>query len=73
MNELLPCPFCDGEPLIDSTVREGYERRRDDPDANAWFVRCRSCAAQGGWAKTESGARRWWNMRPRNAERDHAR
>jgi chromosome segregation ATPase len=28
-----------------------------------YFIRCKSCAAEGGWAKIEGNAVRLWNMR----------
>lgn len=63
-SDLLPCPFCKGEPIPDKTLRGvGYVGQEDDPDAWAYTVRCRSCAAEGGWAKTASGGERNWNMR----------
>jgi hypothetical protein len=62
--ELGPCPFCGGEPIPGNVLRDGYWIYRNDPDAFAYFIRCRSCAAQGGWSKSgEAGARRLWNMR----------
>jgi hypothetical protein len=57
------CPFCGGNFVLDKTLREGYENMKGDPEAYAHFLRCVSCAATGGWAKTASGAIRWWNMR----------
>ena len=56
-----PCPFCGGDPMPDRELRRGHDRT--DRDAWAYFLRCVSCAAQGGWAKSESGAIRLWNMR----------
>lgn len=61
--KLLPCPFCRGEGTMDLMLRNGYEQYQDDPDAWAHFVRCLSCAATGGWAKSVSGGIRNWNMR----------
>lgn len=60
-SELLPCPFCQGQPRRDRTLRDGCED--GEPDAWAYFVRCISCAAQGGWAKTPGNADRHWNLR----------
>jgi Lar family restriction alleviation protein len=60
---LLSCPFCGGSPINDKTLRDGYESGSDDLDAYAYFIRCNSCAAHGGWAKTSAGAKRCWNMR----------
>lgn len=60
---LLPCPFCGGEGIPRKGLRDGYDNYQDDPDAWAHYIICRSCAGQGGWAKSASGARRWWNMR----------
>ena len=56
-----PCPFCGGEPLIESLLRNGC--RHGEPDARAYFLRCRSCAAEGPWTKNRNGAFRMWNMR----------
>ena len=61
--DLLPCPFCGGDPIRHRDLRDGYENFKDDPDAWAHYVVCRSCASQGGWAKSVTGAARWWNMR----------
>ncbi len=61
--KLQPCPFCSGEGVPDKTLRDGYQNCQDDPAAYAHFIICRSCAAQGGWAKNPAGAIRWWNMR----------
>jgi hypothetical protein len=60
---LLLCPFCGGAPIEDRALRDGYANYPSDPDAYAYFIICRSCAAQGGWAKSASGGRRRWNMR----------
>ncbi len=53
---LYPCPFCGGEGMRDITPWDGKTDQQ-------YFVRCRSCAATGGWAKNPQGAVRWWNMR----------
>lgn len=60
---MLLCPFCGGEPTLDKHLLNGYSSSAVDPDAFAYFVVCRSCAAKGGWAKTAAGANRLWNMR----------
>lgn len=57
------CPFCDGDWILEKHLRDGYGENADDPDAFAYFVRCISCAAQGGWAKSENGAFHLWNLR----------
>ena len=56
------CPFCDGDPI----------EEKDDtyPDRITYWVRCRSCAAQGGWSKNPVGARRHWNMRMGAGKKD---
>ena len=61
--QLKPCPFCGGAAYRERVVRKGYENDLNDADAWAFFIARISCAAQGGWAKSESGAVRWWNMR----------
>ncbi len=58
---LKPCPFCGGGPIHEKSLRDGC--REDEPDAWAWYVRCRSCAAQGPWFKTPGNAVRFWNQR----------
>jgi Lar family restriction alleviation protein len=60
----LPCPFC-GETKIHlgSVLRDGYATFQDDPDARAYYYICNSCACQGGWAKSATGALKHWNMR----------
>lgn len=62
---LRSCPFCgcSDHLRIDRTLRDGYTMQTEDPDAFAFNIHCPSCGATGGWAKSESGARRWWNMR----------
>jgi len=49
------CPFCGGEPI----KNEG----KADNGAERYWISCRSCAAHGGWGKTETLAIGWWNMR----------
>lgn len=62
--ELEPCPFCGGTyATVRKLLRDGYADFKDDPDAYAYTIGCHACAAEGGWAKSESGARRWWNTR----------
>lgn len=63
-NELLRCPFCDGEGLPRKALRDGYAGDwENDPDAYAYFIICRACACQGGWAKSEGSAIKLWNLR----------
>jgi Lar family restriction alleviation protein len=60
----LPCPFCGGTTgEVVNELRPGYEKYTDDPDARAYWYRCHSCGCHGGWAKSASGALRYWNMR----------
>lgn len=61
MADLLKCPFCGGEALKDNSLRDGCND--GEPDARAYWITCRFCAATGGWAKSEGGAARCWNMR----------
>jgi hypothetical protein len=58
----LPCPFCGGfQTTVEATLRDGC--KPGDFEAYAYSVRCLSCAATGGWAKSEAGALRCWTMR----------
>lgn len=60
----LPCPFCGHTASsIRKLLRDGYDQHLSDPDAYAYTIWCHGCAAEGGWAKSESGARRCWAMR----------
>jgi Lar family restriction alleviation protein len=52
---LLRCPFCGGDGLPDSVIADNGEAR--------YFIRCRSCACEGPWARSATGAIHWWNMR----------
>lgn len=54
---LKPCPFC-GE------TRVGVVVRRQDYGEAQYTIVCWSCAAEGGWSRSESGARRFWELRP---------
>lgn len=49
------CPFCGGEGIPE-------QLKADNGDIQ-YFIRCRSCACESGWAKNPLGAMRWWNMR----------
>lgn len=56
------CPFCGGVAVRDNPLlRQGCEPT--EPDAYAYWIRCTSCAACGGWAKSWDGAERLWEMR----------
>lgn len=59
----LPCPFCGGRAQLGSEQRDGYAQWPHDPDARAYYYVCDSCAAVGGWGKSETSALRMWNMR----------
>lgn len=60
----LPCPFCGGTPLAERELRFGPDSDPEGPDAWAYIVRCRSCAGQGPWAKSNLwGAVSKWNWR----------
>ncbi len=59
----LSCPFCAGQPRVTSVLRDGYAKHQDDPAARAYFYTCKSCAASGGWGKSEGTALTYWNMR----------
>ena len=58
----LKCPFCGGGPIAESRLVEG--RTEGELDAFQYWIRCRSCAGQGGWSKSPSGALANWRMRP---------
>ena len=59
---LLPaCPFCGGKGSLDAEPRAGVPI--EDEEHLAYFVRCLSCAGQGGWAKTPGNAVRRWVQR----------
>lgn len=68
--ELKLCPFCGGTATMESGPRFEHDPECEGPDSKWYAVKCRSCAAQGPWAKSESGATRWWNMRVGEGEDD---
>jgi Lar family restriction alleviation protein len=57
--EARACPHCGGEGLLDQEVIHP----EDKEEGTQYWIRCRSCAATGGWSKTKAGAFRQWNMR----------
>lgn len=74
--ELLPCPFCGGQPRETREPRFGLDTKPNEPEGWAFSVTCRSCAAVGPWSKGPGfpeddpdqkmgpdGARRLWNHR----------
>jgi len=54
--ELNPCPFCGGEAEVDHVNVNGNGEKK-------YYVCCKNCAAEAGWAKTKIGATRYWNLR----------
>jgi Lar family restriction alleviation protein len=54
MEDLKLCPFCGGSAYLETDIRA---------QRPVSFVVCRSCACEGPWHKTESGAVHAWNMR----------
>jgi len=57
----LPCPFCGGRAELHKQLRDGHAP--EAVDAFAYFYVCNSCAAVGGWGKSETLALRMWSMR----------
>ena len=62
VTDVKPCPFC-GEERVN--IKTSTYPNRD----NEYTIVCWSCAAEGGWAKTTTGARRNWNMRTEKKRR----
>lgn len=60
----LPCPFCGGKAYLDLCPRH-----ESGPDATAYYYRCLSCAATGGWGKCPGTAMHRWNMREEGIDR----
>jgi Lar family restriction alleviation protein len=57
---LKPCPFCgDAVVWLAKAQRDSYFA----PDAYSYYGRCRSCACQGPWHKSDTAAARAWNQR----------
>ena len=52
--DLTQCPFCGGSPIMDSCI-DAYNEQ--------YFVRCRSCAAEGPWGRHPVTAAHSWNKR----------
>jgi hypothetical protein len=77
---LPPCPFCgDTVQILTSMPRfPGCDPTWDG--GMAYAIRCRSCASEGGWAKSISGAVDKWSRRDKwsllvdiERDRDHLR
>ena len=60
---LLPCPFCGCSRLYVTSIPRFPGLPREWPGGMAYTITCASCAAEGGWEKSSSSARRTWNMR----------
>ena len=51
--ELLPCPFCGGEPMVEYDTMEPFE----------WAVFCGDCGVMPATSEDEKVARLAWNTR----------
>ena len=60
MSELKACPFCDGK----GERLEICGVEKAETDESQLYIRCKSCACEGGWAKSKAGAIFNWNLRP---------
>lgn len=54
------CPFCKG---IGRMISVPHNPNCADEVERDYHVICNSCACEGPWAKSETGAIRLWNMR----------
>lgn len=61
---LKPCPFDGGKRLVIVKTERFPDPEPDEPDAYAYNVHCTSCAADGPWQKSQSGAELFWNGIP---------
>lgn len=67
VGQLRPCPFDAGKRFrVTRTARFDGEYVSEDetPDFYAYNVRCLTCAAEGPWKKSQSGAEQMWNGIP---------
>ena len=53
--DLLPCPFCGGDQMIEVPVLNTQGNRR--------YISCRICSAQGPWSYKPLTATNQWNRR----------
>jgi hypothetical protein len=58
--EISTCPFCKGIGYMNSVP---HNANCADEVERDYYVRCNSCGCEGPWAKSETGAKRLWNMR----------
>ena len=58
---LKKCPFCGGSPVVE-TRSDGFDHF-PEIERFIYFYACGCCAAQAGWGKSESSARKRWNGR----------
>jgi hypothetical protein len=63
---LLPCPFCGFDNLYATSMPRFPGLPQNLPGGMSYTIACGGCAAQGGWEKSLSSARRTWNMRPKS-------
>jgi hypothetical protein len=55
--EIKPCPFDGGDAYVNEVVNELFV------DEDRYWVVCNTCACEGPWSRTRSGALRGWNTR----------
>lgn len=61
---LKPCPFDGGTRLVIARTPRYDNVEPNDPDGYAYVVHCTTCAADGPWKKSQSGAEEFWNGIP---------
>lgn len=68
-SDLPSCPFCGCDKLYMTSMPRFPGLPRKWSGGMAYSVACGGCAAQGGWEKSASGARRDWAMRTNQTKR----
>lgn len=62
--DLLRCPFCGGEPALESWEMSPFEKMNIENIDGRWYaVFCTNCCAEAGGCTSADDAVKAWNMR----------
>lgn len=64
VDEMKPCPFCGGKPMLDIWEMIPWEKYNLTPNDGKWYsVYCDECFSEGSHELTKEEAIKKWNKR----------